>query len=61
MSDNKPCPATIRHDPPNGLVAIGVQCKYTIGHDGHHAGYAGFGSGDIFWPQDKETGSAADS
>jgi hypothetical protein len=43
------CPATTRHDHPFGGGATGVQCKYEQGHDGDHAGYAGFGAGDIFW------------
>ena len=40
-------------------MTFGVQCKYTKGHDGDHAGYAGHGNGDIFWPQEPPAGSLA--
>jgi hypothetical protein len=43
------CPATMRHNSPYSSDAYGVQCKYTVGHEGDHAGYAGFGQGDVFW------------
>lgn len=43
------CPATTRHPQSGQRGQVGVQCKYTEGHHGDHAGYAGFGPGDIFW------------
>jgi hypothetical protein len=46
------CPATTRYTRPHTVEAIGVQCKHGKGHDGDHAGYAGFGCGDVFWPQE---------
>lgn len=46
------CPATIRHTPSFSVITVGVQCKYTRGHDGDHAGHAGFSEGDVFWPQE---------
>jgi hypothetical protein len=47
------CPATTRYIRPYTAEAIGIQCKHGKGHDGDHAGYAGFGNGDVFWPQEK--------
>ena len=43
------CPATTRHTPPHSVFDVGVQCKFTDGHHGEHAGHSGFGAGDIFW------------
>jgi hypothetical protein len=45
------CPATTRYTSPYTAQSYGVQCKYTEGHQGDHAGYAGFGAGDVFWSQ----------
>ena len=47
------CPATFRHVLQWTAAAVGVQCKHAEGHEGDHAGYAGFGHGDVFWPQEK--------
>lgn len=47
------CPATTRHAPLHAsLQVVGLQCKYEPGHDGDHAAHAGFGEGDVFWPQE---------
>jgi hypothetical protein len=45
------CPATTRYVRPWTAVAVGIQCKHGRGHQGDHAGYAGYGYGDVFWPQ----------
>ena len=43
------CPATTRYIRSWTHVAVGIQCKHGRGHDGDHAGYAGYGYGDVFW------------
>lgn len=45
------CPATTRHIPLYSTQSVGLQCKFTSGHDGDHAGGAGLSTGDVFWPQ----------
>lgn len=47
------CPATHRYTPSHSVTATGIQCKYSTGHDGDHAGYAGYGTGDVFWRDDE--------
>lgn len=46
------CPATTRYVRPYTGTAVGIQCRHGAGHDGDHAGYAGYGYGDVFWPAD---------
>ena len=50
MSDQ--CPATTRHTPRGSVEVRGLQCRFTRGHDGDHCANAGFGKGDVFWPQE---------
>lgn len=50
------CPATTRFRSPHTGTTYGVQCKYTAGHDGDHAGHAGFADGDVFWSKRQEEG-----
>jgi hypothetical protein len=52
------CPATTRYVRPWTGIAVGIQCKHGRGHDGDHAGYAGYGYGDVFWPAAREATDA---
>lgn len=43
------CPSTHKHKPKSTLSVTGVQCKYSRGHDGDHAAYGDYSTGDVFW------------
>jgi hypothetical protein len=53
------CPATTVYTEQYSWATIGVQCKFDRGHEGKHAGHASFTTGDVFWPQLRETEAAA--
>lgn len=51
------CPATTRTEVyryPTGNRQLGLQCKYTAGHEGDHAADGQDSKGDVFWPQAKD-------
>lgn len=43
------CKATHEHKVTYMDRWVGVQCKYTSGHEGRHAAYTGYNDGDVFW------------
>lgn len=54
------CPATTRHIPIFSTQAVGLQCRFTSGHDGDHCGSSGLSTGDVFWPQATENAGLPD-
>jgi hypothetical protein len=49
------CPSTSRagrYRYPAGVQYVGVQCKFTEGHEGDHAADGENSRGDVFWSQD---------
>lgn len=54
------CPATTSTlESLHSVRSVGVQCKFTRGHDGDHWGYVGPFAGEMRWPQEALVGEAA--